>query len=75
VSLGHAPVSLSVCSILEGDMKTVFAAGDRAIVFAYERGRLVYSPILLKVRCCHTYFSAARCILNFGFRILLLPVP
>jgi DNA damage-binding protein 1 len=30
-------------------VKTVLAAGNRAIVFSHERNRLVYSPILLKV--------------------------
>lgn len=49
VSLGHAPVSLVFCAVQEGDARTVLAAGNRAIVFAYERGRLVHSPILLKV--------------------------
>lgn len=59
VSLGHAPVSLAVCSIL-GDAKTVLAAGDRAVVFAYERGRLVYSPILLRVRWSYPRFACYR---------------
>lgn len=34
----------------ESGVKTVLAAGNRAIVFSHERNRLVHSPILLKVR-------------------------
>ncbi|KAF5360619.1 hypothetical protein D9756_004828 [Leucocoprinus leucothites] len=62
ISLGHAPVSLIVCRVDLGSgsndsedsgegghgVKTVLAAGNRAIMFAHERNRLVHSPILLK---------------------------
>ncbi|KAF9454820.1 hypothetical protein P691DRAFT_716708 [Macrolepiota fuliginosa MF-IS2] len=46
VSLGHAPVALITC-VVEG-VRTVLATGNRAVVFAHERNRLVHSPILLK---------------------------
>ncbi len=53
VLLGHAPVSLIPCAV--DGARTVLAAGNRAVVFAFERNRLVHSPILLQVgsRWCH----------------------
>ncbi|KXN88147.1 DNA damage-binding protein 1a [Leucoagaricus sp. SymC.cos] len=64
ISLGHAPVSLVVSKVDLGlgggtgvdgtkgkdgnSVRTVLAAGNRAIVFAHERNRLIHSPILAK---------------------------
>ena len=47
ISLGHAPVHLTPC-VVEG-RKSVFAAGNRSTVFYVDKGRLVNSPIMLKV--------------------------
>jgi len=47
ISLGHAPVHLTPC-VVEG-RKSVFAAGNRSIVFFVDKGRLINSPITLKV--------------------------
>lgn len=47
ISLGHAPVQLTPC-VVEG-RQSVFAAGYRSTVFFVDKGRLVNSPIMLKV--------------------------
>lgn len=47
VTLGHTPVNLFPCKV--DGARTLLAVGDRAVVFAFERNRLVHSPILLKV--------------------------
>ncbi|KAF5382718.1 hypothetical protein D9615_002834 [Tricholomella constricta] len=46
ISLGHAPVSLSMC-LVDGK-RTVFAAGNRATVLTWEKKRIHSSPIMLK---------------------------
>lgn len=47
ITLGHTPVNLFPCTV--DGTRTLLAAGNRAVVFAFERNRLVHSPILLKV--------------------------
>jgi len=47
ISLGHAPVSLTVFQI--DGKRAVFAAGHRAAVLSWEKKRVHTSPIMLKV--------------------------
>lgn len=47
ISLGRAPVSLTVCQV--DGKRAVFAAGNRATVLSWEKKRLHTSPIMLKV--------------------------
>jgi DNA damage-binding protein 1 len=47
ISLGHAPVSLTVCQV--DGKRVVFAAGSRATVLSWEKKRVHTSPIMLKV--------------------------
>lgn len=47
VSLGHAPISLSPC-IVDGK-RTVLAAGNRATLVSFDKKRLQFSPVSLKV--------------------------
>jgi DNA damage-binding protein 1 len=47
ISLGHAPVSLTVCQV--DGKRTVFVAGNRATVLSWEKKRVHTSPIMLKV--------------------------
>ncbi|KAG6903292.1 hypothetical protein C0995_000187 [Termitomyces sp. Mi166 len=46
VPLGHVPPSLSACQI--DGKRTVFAAGNRATVFSWEKKRLHNSPIMMR---------------------------
>lgn len=46
ISLGRAPVSLTVCQV--DGKRAVFAAGNRATVLSWEKKRLHTSPIMLK---------------------------
>ena len=48
ISLGQSPVHLMPC-IADG-RKAVLAAGNRATIFFVDKGRLLSSPIILKVR-------------------------
>ncbi|KAG5648442.1 hypothetical protein DXG03_005016 [Asterophora parasitica] len=47
ISLGHSPVSLTVC--LSEGKRAVFAAGNRATVLSWEKKRIHSSPIMLKI--------------------------
>lgn len=48
ISLGTAPVTLTACKV---DSKpTVFAAGSRSGLLSWNKGRVGFSPIMLKVR-------------------------
>jgi DNA damage-binding protein 1 len=47
VSLGHAPVNLTVCEVSE--KASIFAAGNRATVVSLDNKKLVHSPVMLKV--------------------------
>lgn len=47
ISLGNSPVHLTVCQV--DGKKAIFAAGDRATVLSTEKGKLVQSPVMLKV--------------------------
>lgn len=47
ISLGHAPISLTPCEV--DGKKSVFAAGNQANIFFYEKNRLANSPVMLKV--------------------------
>lgn len=47
ITLGHTPVTLTPC-IIDG-RSTVFAAGNRAMVLSWDKKKLSYSPIMLKV--------------------------
>ncbi|RXW24467.1 hypothetical protein EST38_g1372 [Candolleomyces aberdarensis] len=46
VSLGHAPVSLTVCEV--NTKASIFAAGNRATVVSLDNKKLVHSPVMLK---------------------------
>lgn len=46
ISLGAAPVSLTVCPVDGSD--TIFATGSRSLILSWEKKRLRSSPILLK---------------------------
>jgi DNA damage-binding protein 1 len=47
ISLGHAPVSLTICKV--DGKRVVFAAGSRSTVLSWEKKRVHTSPIMLKV--------------------------
>jgi DNA damage-binding protein 1 len=47
VSLGSAPVHLSVCEV--DGKKAIFAAGGRSTVIAPDKKKLSHSPVILKV--------------------------
>ena len=49
VSLGHAPISLAPC-IVDGK-RTVLAVGNRATLVSFDKKRLQFSPVSLKVNC------------------------
>lgn len=46
VSLGNAPVHLSVCEV--DGKRAIFAAGNRATVLALDKQKLSHSPVMLK---------------------------
>lgn len=48
ISLGHAPVSLTPSQV--DGKRIIFAAGNRATILSWEKKRLNYSPIMIKVR-------------------------
>ena len=47
VSLGQAPITLAPCMV-EGK-RTILAAGNRALLVSFDRKRLQFSPVSLKV--------------------------
>ncbi|KAH6912768.1 mono-functional DNA-alkylating methyl methanesulfonate N-term-domain-containing protein [Coprinopsis sp. MPI-PUGE-AT-0042] len=57
VSLGYMPVNLVPC-VVDGK-KAVWAVGNRATIFTYEKKRLTHSPVTLKD-------LAAACTINTG---------
>lgn len=50
ISLGHAPVNLTVCEVEK--KASIFAAGDRATVVSLDNKKLIHSPVMLKVLPC-----------------------
>lgn len=56
VSLGNAPVHLSVCEV--DGKKAIFAAGNRATVVALDKQKLSHSPVMLKVSCRYAVVCA-----------------
>lgn len=63
VSLGQFPVHLTPC-IADG-RKAVFAAGSRATVFFVDKGKLLNSPIILKVCLADVLLATS------GYRLFL----
>ena len=55
ISLGHSPVSLTVCEV--DGKRAVFAAGNRATVLSWEKKRVHTSPIMLKVPNLYSYLT------------------
>lgn len=65
-SLGYMPVGLVPCVV--GGKKAVWAVGNRATIFTYEKKRLTHSPVMLKV-CCLPAPCSKYTVLNASGRI------
>lgn len=60
VSIGSLPVTMRSCRI--GTRQTVLACGSRTAILFWEKERLMYSPLILKV--CYTFLFTAMFLTN-----------